>query len=155
MNIDNDFSQSDEVDKMDFEQIYKSCLISKEIIDRLQPLFFLYYSAIIDPNGHHRISNYDLSFDGIDYDGLSIEYSYNDSCNCHPEYTTNQFCIPWEFIEKFHKDPAATKAELTALTAKRKEEELQKKQAEEQRQKQAQLDRERKQFEELKKKFGE
>lgn len=33
-------------------------------------------------------------------DGISFEYEYNDACNCHPEYITATFLVPYSEIDK-------------------------------------------------------
>lgn len=47
--------------------------------------------------------------------GIVVSYDYNDSCNCHPEYTTDTFFVPFAVLtdpEAFNKARALDKLEI-------------------------------------------
>lgn len=143
-------------EQLPFDEIKDSFLTQQAFLDKIKPLFDLYYDAIIRPTAHkHRYSWDECTFDYADDSGFNIDYQYNDSCGCHPEYTTGYFTIPWEFIEQFHKDPEGTKIRLEEKKQETLKREEEKKQEKERKEKEALEAIERKRFEELKKKFGE
>lgn len=43
----------------------------------------------------HRIRNFNYAIEG---DGITFEYTYNDACGCHPEYTTDTTHYTFEQI---------------------------------------------------------
>lgn len=143
-------------EQLTFSQIQETFLTQKAFLDKISPLFDLYYDAIIRPQEHkHKYSWDECTFDYADDSGFWINYQYNDSCGCHPEYTEGSFLLPWEFINQFINDPEGTKAKLEEQKQEALRKEAEKKQEKERKEKEALEAIERKKFEELKKKFGE
>ena len=102
----------------------------------------------------------------IQGNGILCSYEYNDSCNCHPEYVTNSYTIPAEWIDaiQFDEDNDYNPEELKILllTHKAKTDEYLRKQRESEETKRKEREEankasieasQRKQYEELKKKF--
>lgn len=145
----------DTFEQLPFSQIQEAFLTQKQFLDKISPLFDLYYDALIRPSTKAYRSRWtECKFADADEFGFNIEYEYNDSCNCHPEYTTDYFTIPWEFIERFHKDPEGTKNFLEEKKQEILKKEAEKKQEKERQEKEALEAKERKKYEELKQKFG-
>ena len=83
-------------------------------------------------------------------DGLRYEFEYNDACNCHPEYCTDNVIIYWEDLLLTPEE-----YDVHLFQIEKKEKELKEKQKREEKKKNKQEieAQEKKLFEELKKKY--
>lgn len=89
-----------------------------QFVHRMLPICLLYYA--FDTGGRY-ISPDDIVYLYTTEEGFEMEVEYNESCRCHPEYMTDQFNVPWEWINKYNLNPEQTELELETLIEEQKD----------------------------------
>lgn len=102
---------------------------------------------------------YGFNLRGMTRDGVLIGTEYNDSCSCHPEWQTEEILIPWSdvknMIEDFDRSLADIKAENKAAAERAAEARRQQQEREAEARRRAQEERDRAEFERLRRQFGD